>query len=70
MRPALEMFMTPFIGITCFAVILASWFGGVGYGGVPAGLVAIAVGNRDRRELNRHHASHPAIATRPAGTPP
>src|SRR6195256_4918890 len=44
MRPALEMFMTPFIGITCFAVILASWFGGVGYGGVPAGLVAIAVG--------------------------
>jgi AGZA family xanthine/uracil permease-like MFS transporter len=44
MRPAIDMFMTPFIGITCFAVILASWFGGVGYGGVPAGLVAIAVG--------------------------
>src|SRR5271154_4764337 len=44
MRPALDMFMTPFIGITCFAVILASWFGGIGYGGVPAGLVAIAVG--------------------------
>lgn len=44
MRPALEMFMTPLIGITCFAVILASWFGGVGYGGIPAGLVAIAVG--------------------------
>ena len=44
MRPALDMFMTPFIGMTCFAVILASWFGGVGYGGVPAGLVAIAVG--------------------------
>src|SRR6201990_3110594 len=44
MRPALDMFMTPFIGITCFAVILASWFGGIGYGGIPAGLVAIAVG--------------------------
>src|ERR1700733_13312383 len=44
MRPAIDMFMTPFIGMTCFAVILASWFGGVGYGGVPAGLVAIAVG--------------------------
>jgi AGZA family xanthine/uracil permease-like MFS transporter len=44
MRPALDMFMTPFIGLTCFAVILASWFGGIGYGGVPAGLVAIAVG--------------------------
>src|SRR3982750_2534028 len=45
MRPALEMFMTPAIGVVCFAVILASWFGGVRYfKGVPAGLVAIAVG--------------------------
>ena len=45
MRPALEMFMTPTIGIVCFAVILASWFGGVRYfKGMPAGLVAIAVG--------------------------
>ena len=31
MRPALEMFMTPMIGIPCFAVILAAWFGGVRY---------------------------------------
>jgi AGZA family xanthine/uracil permease-like MFS transporter len=46
MRPALEMFMTPVIGITCFAIILASWFGGVRYfRGVPAGLVAIIVGS-------------------------
>ena len=45
MRPAMEMFMTPVIGILCFAVILASWFGGVRYlNGVPAGLVAIVVG--------------------------
>src|SRR6202035_1211933 len=45
MRPALEMFMTPVIGITCFAIILASWFGGVRYfRGLPAGLIAIAVG--------------------------
>ena len=45
MRPALEMFMTPVIGIVCFAIILASWFGGVRYfKGIPAGLVAIAVG--------------------------
>src|SRR6478735_2461920 len=45
MRPALEMFMTPIIGLTCFAIILASWFGGVKYWkGMPAGLVAIAVG--------------------------
>src|SRR5471030_3231265 len=45
MRPALEMFMTPQIGLVCFAIIMASWFGGVRYPkGVPAGLVAIAVG--------------------------
>src|SRR3954465_2968866 len=25
MKPALEMFLTPLVGITCFAVILASW---------------------------------------------
>ena len=28
MRPALEMYMTPVIGLTCFAIILVSWFGG------------------------------------------
>ena len=31
MRPALEMFMTPVIGIFCFAIILLGWFGGVNY---------------------------------------
>ena len=45
MRPALEMFMTPLIGLICFAIIMASWLGDVRYfGGIPAGLVAIAVG--------------------------
>ena len=45
MRPAEEMFLTPVIGVVCFAIILASWFGGVRYfRGVPAGLVAIGVG--------------------------
>jgi AGZA family xanthine/uracil permease-like MFS transporter len=45
MRPALEMYMTPLIGVVCFAIIIASWFGGVRYfKGIPAGLVAIAVG--------------------------
>ncbi len=45
MKPAAEMFITPLIGVVCFAVILANWFGGVRYpGGVPGGLVAIAVG--------------------------
>jgi hypothetical protein len=45
MRPAAQMFMTPMIGFVCFSIILASWFGGVKYRGVPAGLVAIAVGS-------------------------
>lgn len=46
MRPALEMFMTPVIGIVCFAIILLSWFGGVRYfKGIPAGLVAIGLGS-------------------------
>ena len=45
MRPALEMYQTPVIGLTCFAVILVSWLGGFKYPkGIPAGLVAIAVG--------------------------
>jgi AGZA family xanthine/uracil permease-like MFS transporter len=45
MRPALEMYMTPQIGLICFAIILVSWFGGVKYPrGIPAGLIAIAVG--------------------------
>jgi AGZA family xanthine/uracil permease-like MFS transporter len=45
MSPAAQVFSTPVIGVVCFAVILANWFGGVRYfGGVPGGLVAIAVG--------------------------
>jgi AGZA family xanthine/uracil permease-like MFS transporter len=45
MRPALEMFMTPVIGIVCFAIIMVSWFGAFKYPkGIPAGLVAIAAG--------------------------
>src|SRR3974390_402432 len=45
MRPALEMYVTPQIGLVCFAIILVSWFGGVRYPkGIPAGLIAIAVG--------------------------
>jgi len=44
MKPALEMFMTPVIGVVCFSIILVAWFGGVKFGGIPAGLVAIAGG--------------------------
>ena len=54
MRPALEMFMTPVIGLTCFAIIMVSWFGGYKYPkGIPAGLVAIA----------RRHARSPGART-------
>lgn len=38
------MFMTPLVGVVCFAIIIVSWLGGVKYGGIPAGLVAIAAG--------------------------
>jgi hypothetical protein len=45
MRPGLQVFETPLIGLVCFAIILANWFGGVRYfQGVPGGLVALAVG--------------------------
>jgi len=37
--------MTPEIGLICFAIIMVAWFGGFRYPkGIPAGLVAIAVG--------------------------
>ena len=45
MRPALEMYQTPVIGLICFAIILVNWLGGFKYPkGIPAGLVAIVVG--------------------------
>jgi ABC-type glycerol-3-phosphate transport system permease component len=45
MRPALEMFLTPAIGLFCLAVILVAWFGGMRYPrGIPAGAVAIIFG--------------------------
>src|SRR6516225_7407161 len=45
MRPALEIYMTPVIGLTCFAIIMVSWFGAFKYpSGILAGLVAIAIG--------------------------
>jgi AGZA family xanthine/uracil permease-like MFS transporter len=45
MRPALEIYMTPVIGLPCLAIITVNWLGGFRYPkGIPAGLVAIAVG--------------------------
>jgi adenine/guanine/hypoxanthine permease len=46
MKPAFDMYLTPVIGLTCFAIIMLSWFGNVKYPyGIPAGLVAIVVGS-------------------------
>ena len=58
MRPALEMFMTPVIGIICFAIILLSWFGGVRYQGHPG---------RPRRHRRRARSS-PGARPRSAST--
>src|SRR5438045_5536875 len=45
MRPALEMLITPGSSLICFAIIMGSWFVGVkSPQGIPAGLLAIAVG--------------------------
>jgi len=45
MRPVMQMFSTPLIGLVCFMILLVSWFGGVRYfRGLPAGLVALAAG--------------------------
>lgn len=44
-RPLGEMYLTPIIGLLCFAVILLDWFGGVRLlGRVPAGLVVLILG--------------------------
>jgi len=44
-RPALEMLLTPVIGLVCFAILLVNWVGGVRfYRGIPAGLVALLAG--------------------------
>lgn len=45
MRPALQMFETPLIGLVCFILLMVNWLGGVRYfRGLPAGLLAIGVG--------------------------
>lgn len=45
MGPALQVFETPMIGLPCLAIVLAGWFGGVRFGGAPAGLVLVIVGS-------------------------
>lgn len=44
-RPLAEMYLTPVIGLLCFAVILLDWFGGVRLmGRLPAGLIVLGLG--------------------------
>lgn len=45
MRPAFQMWETPWIGLVCFVIILMAWVGNVRMPfGIPAGLAAVIVG--------------------------
>jgi AGZA family xanthine/uracil permease-like MFS transporter len=46
MRPAFQMWETPWIGLVCFAIVLIAWTANVRMpGGLPGGLVAVIVGS-------------------------
>ncbi len=45
MRPAFQMWETPWIGLACFAIVLIAWTANVRMpGGLPGGLMAVIVG--------------------------
>jgi adenine/guanine/hypoxanthine permease len=45
MRPAFQMWELPWIGLTCFAIVLIAWTANIRLpGGVPGGLAAVIVG--------------------------
>src|SRR4029078_8579352 len=45
MRPAFQMWETPWIGLVCFAIVLIAWTGNMRLpGGLPGGLLAVIVG--------------------------
>ncbi|HTT09780.1 MAG TPA: xanthine permease [Burkholderiaceae bacterium] len=45
MRPAFQMWETPWIGLVCFAIVLISWTANIRMpGGLPGGLVAVIIG--------------------------
>jgi AGZA family xanthine/uracil permease-like MFS transporter len=45
MRPAFQIWETPWIGLACFAIVLIAWTANVRLpGGMPGGLVAVLVG--------------------------
>lgn len=63
MRPALQMYLTPMIGLVCFAILLVNWFGGVRYfRGLPAGLVAIAAGTLIAWGSNLFHLNYGGLS--------
>ena len=46
MRPAFQMWETPWIGLACFAIVLIAWTANARLpGGLPGGLVAVLVGS-------------------------
>jgi len=46
MRPAFQMWETPWIGLVCFAIVLIAWTANLRMpGGLPGGLVAVIVGS-------------------------
>ena len=46
MRPAFQMWETPWIGLVCFAIVLVAWMANLRMpGGLPGGLVAVIVGS-------------------------
>src|SRR5512134_1258066 len=46
MRPAFQMWDTPWIGLVCFAIVLIAWTANLRMpGGLPGGLVAVIVGS-------------------------
>jgi AGZA family xanthine/uracil permease-like MFS transporter len=46
MRPAFQMWETPWIGLMCFAIVLIAWTANLKMpGGLPGGLVAVIVGS-------------------------
>jgi AGZA family xanthine/uracil permease-like MFS transporter len=46
MRPAFQMWETPWIGLVCFAIVLVAWTANTRMpGGLPGGLVAVIVGS-------------------------
>ena len=46
MRPAFQMWETPWIGLVCFAIVLIAWTANIRMpGGLPGGLMAVIVGS-------------------------